>query len=126
MEGRVTIFPSGKMISVGAKSISRAYKNFRRSLDSMLRNCILRNASITNLKIRNIVATVNFDQDIDLNILSMKIHAIYEPEQFSGLIYKLPYLKTTILLFSSGEIIRGRCFADTLLENKDHEIGNAI
>jgi transcription initiation factor TFIID TATA-box-binding protein len=29
----------------------------------------------------------------------------YEPEQFPGLVYKLPELKATFLLFSNGKVV---------------------
>ena len=44
--------------------------------------------------------------DLNLNVLAMKLeNTEYEPEQFPGLVYKLPQAKATFLLFSNGKIV---------------------
>ena len=108
MEGKVAIFPSGKMISIGTKSLEKAMQELKlvaRSLNSKLK---------TNPKIQNIVATSDVKTSIDLeNFLShiqeeKQFHIIYEPEQFPGAIIKFPVVQgvmATILLFSSGKLV---------------------
>lgn len=44
--------------------------------------------------------------DLNLNTLAMKLdNTEYEPEQFPGLVYKIPDAKATFLLFSNGKIV---------------------
>ena len=58
------------------------------------------------IKIQNIVASGNIGMDLNLNTLAMKLeNTEYEPEQFPGLVYKLPEEKATFLLFSNGKIV---------------------
>jgi TATA-box binding protein (TBP) (component of TFIID and TFIIIB) len=108
MEGKVSIFPTGKMISIGTKSVEKA----RRELNFVAKNL---NASLkTKPKIQSIVATADFETSIDLESFLSNIqreksfHAIYEPEQFPGAIIKFPIndeSEATILLFSSGKLV---------------------
>ncbi|MBU1705059.1 MAG: TATA-box-binding protein, partial [Nanoarchaeota archaeon] len=56
--------------------------------------------------IQNIVASGSIGMDLNLNTLAMKLeNTEYEPEQFPGLVYKLPEAKATFLLFSNGKIV---------------------
>jgi transcription initiation factor TFIID TATA-box-binding protein len=58
------------------------------------------------IKIQNIVASGAVGMDLNLNTLAMKLpNTEYEPEQFPGLVYKLPEAKATFLLFSNGKIV---------------------
>jgi transcription initiation factor TFIID TATA-box-binding protein len=44
--------------------------------------------------------------DLNLNSLAMDLeNTEYEPEQFPGLVYKLPGTRATFLLFSNGKIV---------------------
>jgi len=122
MEGKVSIFPSGKMISIGTKSPEQATKELE--LVAKTLNANLR----TKTKIQSIVATASLRTSIYLEGFfsqiqeEKKFHAMYEPEQFPGLIIKFPVKKkseATILLFSSGKLV---CVGLTNLE----EIHEAI
>ena len=101
MNGRVTIFPSGKLISVGAKSIEEAFNNFNLALNAILENKLtlfrkdLAKLTLSDMQVRNIVGTADFKKTIDLNNLPLKLSVIYEPEQFSGAILKLEKIKAT-------------------------------
>ena len=58
------------------------------------------------LHIQNIVASGSVGMALNLNVLAMKLeNTEYEPEQFPGLVYKLPEQKATFLLFSNGKIV---------------------
>jgi transcription initiation factor TFIID TATA-box-binding protein len=108
MQGKVSIFWSGKIISVGTKSVEKAIKELKfvaRSLNTNLRD---------EPKIQSIVATLDLKTSIDLEAFLDKIkeenqfHVIYEPEQFPGAILKFPVLQdveATVLLFSSGKLV---------------------
>ena len=105
MEGKVSIFTSGKMISVGTKSIVKAEKELKfvaKTLNVRLK---------AEPKIQNIVATANLGFEIDLYRIATlnNIKTIYEPEQFPGAIIQLPLLEkgvvASILLFASGKLV---------------------
>lgn len=56
------------------------------------------------VKIENIVASTNFSEKLDLDIIAKSIpDSEYEPEQFPGLVYRLKNPKTATLLFRSGK-----------------------
>jgi len=99
------IFGSGKMVCTGAKSERQAKKAVMKVVDELKRNGIvtLGNPDIT---ITNIVASGGLCGTIDLekSIYSLE-RAIYEPEQFPGLIYRMKDPKVVILLFRSGNIV---------------------
>ncbi len=104
MQGKVTIFPSGKMISIGTKSINQSIKQLEYSMNLMHRNNLVENV-VLNPIVRNIVATWNVGQKIDLNSLAADLpKSVYEPEQFPGLIIKVSQ-SCTFLIFSSGKVV---------------------
>jgi transcription initiation factor TFIID TATA-box-binding protein len=56
--------------------------------------------------IENVVATADLNQHLDLDaILKVTPGAKYNPQSFSGLVYKLRKPKTTTLLFASGKMV---------------------
>ncbi|MCJ7719028.1 TATA box-binding protein, partial [Candidatus Bathyarchaeota archaeon] len=58
------------------------------------------------LKIQNIVASVILGGMIDLEEAAYSLgKAMYEPEQFPGLIYRMDEPKVVILLFASGKLV---------------------
>ena len=55
---------------------------------------------------QNMVASGAIGMDLNLNGLAMTLeNTEYEPEQFPGLVYKLPNTRATFLLFSNGKIV---------------------
>ena len=105
MEGKVSIFTSGKMISVGTKSVEKAEKELKfvaKTLNVRLK---------AEPKIQNIVATANLGFEVDLYRIATlnNIKTIYEPEQFAGAIIHLPLpekgVVASILLFASGKLV---------------------
>lgn len=111
MEGKVSIFPSGKMISVGTRSKEKAGQEL------ILVANRLKKARVAELKtepkIENIVFTADLGFKPDLekisNVKGRKV--VYEPEQFPGAIIRLSFpqdndnIRATILLFASGKIV---------------------
>ena len=58
------------------------------------------------ITVQNMVASGQIGMVLNLNKLAMKLeNAEYEPEQFPGLVYKLPGTRATFLLFSNGKIV---------------------
>jgi transcription initiation factor TFIID TATA-box-binding protein len=105
MEGKVSIFHSGKMISVGTKSEAQAFKELKLALSFLVERNFVKKVELQP-KIQNLVVTADFESFIELEKLSENLKAIYEPEQFPGAILRLenPF-KTSILLFASGKVV---------------------
>jgi len=57
-------------------------------------------------RIENVVASVTFDQGINLSLIAERIpYTEYDPEQFPGLVLRLTKPKTAILIFSTGKMV---------------------
>jgi transcription initiation factor TFIID TATA-box-binding protein len=105
MQGRVSIFSSGKMISVGTKSEEQAQKELKLAKQFLVDKGLIKEVKLEP-KTQNIVATADFEQLINLEELAQKTRAIYEPEQFPGAILRLQQpFKTSILVFASGKVV---------------------
>lgn len=105
MVGRVSIFASGKMISVGTKNEKQAYRELKLASDFLIEKGFAKRINLV-FKTQNLVATVDFGKSVNLEKLSEETRAIYEPEQFPGAIlrFKEPF-KTSILIFGSGKTV---------------------
>ena len=105
MSGKVTIFSSGKMISVGAKSIQESKEQLNRAKFYLLQEKIIQDIKISP-KIQNIVAITDIKKKIPMRKLSSKIQgASYNPETFSGVILK-DIFDCSFLIFNSGKIVQ--------------------
>ncbi|WXG44280.1 MAG: hypothetical protein WED04_09650 [Promethearchaeati archaeon SRVP18_Atabeyarchaeia-1] len=106
MKGRVTIFSSGKMISVGTRSSREATSDLESAIHILAEAGLAKFVPIS-MRVRNAVATVDFGRTLDLNELAKKSgEVVYEPEQFPGAICKLAELpEITVLLFASGKAV---------------------
>ena len=105
MEGKVSIFFSGKMISVGTKSEEKAFHELECAKEFLVERGFA-TAIQLQPKIRNIVMTADFGETINLEELCESSKMIYEPEQFPGGILRInePY-RTTALIFASGKAV---------------------
>ncbi len=67
----------------------------------------LRRSKHYDYKIENVVASVTFRGEIDLNEIAkvMGDEVEYEPEEFPGLVFRLKKPKTATLIFSSGKMV---------------------
>ena len=104
MTGKVSIFPSGKMISVGSRSVDDAFDDLKKTMGDLVENKLAKR-TVLNPRVRNIVATVDFQKAVDLEEVSDRLEAIYEPEQFPGAILRVEEPGTTALLFASGKVV---------------------
>lgn len=99
------IFSSGKVVCTGARSMDKVEESIKKIIKSLEKIGIKIKVK-PEIKIQNIVASGNIGMDLNLNTLAMKLdNTEYEPEQFPGLVYKLPMAKATFLLFSNGKIV---------------------
>ena len=99
------IFSSGNIVCTGAKSI----KKVKESISKIIKNLAkiqIRIKIVPKITVQNMVASGSINMDLNLNSLAMKLrNTEYEPEQFPGLVYKLPGTRATFLLFSNGKIV---------------------
>ncbi len=99
------IFSSGKIVCTGARTMANVHESIRKIIKS-LEKINVKIKEFPEVKIQNIVAAGSVGMDLNLNVLAMKLeNTEYEPEQFPGLVYKLPEQKATFLLFSNGKVV---------------------
>ena len=105
MEGKVSIFSSGKMISVGTKSEEKAIYELEYAMNFLVGKGLVK-PILLHPKIQNIVVTADFGERINLVEMPRSCKIIYEPEQFPAGILRIeePY-KATILIFASGKTV---------------------
>ena len=99
------VFGSGKLVCTGARSMAK----LKESIEQIIKNIEKIGVKITvepKVKVQNMVAAGYIGMDLNLNSLAMQLeNTEYEPEQFPGLVYKLPETRATFLLFSNGKIV---------------------
>lgn len=101
----VLIFASGKMVCTGVR-LPRNIPVVVKKIISKIEKADIDIKNEPIVKIENIVVRGDFHQSINLDITSLLLtSAIYEPEVFPGLIYKITDPKICFLIFSSGRII---------------------
>lgn len=106
------IFRTGKAVIAGAKNIEEI-KALVRDFARAIGIAGLELPDTIRIQVQNIVATGNLDSEVNLEVLSKKLkNALYEPEQFPGLIYR-PGLGPVALIFSTGKVV--------LVGNKDEK-----
>ena len=99
------IFSSGKIVCTGARTLEDVRESIRKIIKS-LEKINVKIKEEPEIKVQNIFASGSVGMDLNLNVLAMKLdNTEYEPEQFPGLVYKLPELKATFLLFSNGKVV---------------------
>ena len=99
------IFSSGKIVCTGARTMDNVYASIKKIIKS-LEKINVKIKAFPEVHIQNIVAAGSVGMDLNLNVLAMKLeNTEYEPEQFPGLVYKLPEMKATFLLFSNGKVV---------------------
>jgi len=105
------LFSSGKIICTGTKSIREA----RKAIDAIVKKLEAISLKVTgkpDIKVQNMVASGSVGGKLNLNEIVFKFeNTEYEPEQFPGLVYKLPEderlpgARITFLLFGTGKIV---------------------
>jgi len=86
-QSKVSIFSSGKMISVGSKSLRVAKRDLNYAVGRLAKLGLVTLIPI-NVRLQNIVATGELGHSIDIESLGTRLsNVIYEPEQFPGAIY---------------------------------------
>jgi len=106
--GKITIFLSGKLISVGTKSPEEALKDLGMTVEILATSGFIEPTKVS-AKVRNIVAVLNLGFSIDLERLADREGSIYEPEQFPALMMKNTSPRATFLIFASGKVVIVGC-----------------
>src|SRR5271157_846460 len=101
----ILIFSTGKMVVTGMREAAEAEAVVNNVVEKLkqVKIDIKNEPAIT---IQNIVASGDLHVSIDLNEASVIMeNAMYEPEVFPGLIYRMQEPKTVFLIFSTGRIV---------------------
>ena len=104
MQGKTSIFPSGKLISVGTRSPEGAQSDLQYTADYLFKHGLIPEIKV-NAQTRNIVAMITLENLPSLEEMTDTIGAMYEPEQFPGAILRSEETNATYLIFQSGKII---------------------
>ena len=100
----ILIFSTGKMVVTGLRKAVEA----PRVVEKVVKNIKKAGIKVSNpeITIQNIVASGDLHTNIDLNMAAIVMeYAMYEPEVFPGLIYRMQEPKTVFLIFSTGRIV---------------------
>jgi len=98
------IFSTGKMVITGLRRADEASPGVEKIVKSIKKAGI--NVSNPEITIQNIVASGDLHTFIDLNLAATIMeNAMYEPEVFPGLIYRMADPKTVFLIFSTGKVV---------------------
>ena len=100
----ILIFSTGKMVVTGLRKATEA----DRVVEKVVKNIRKAGIKVSNpeITIQNIVASGDLHTNIDLNMAAIVMeYAMYEPEVFPGLIYRMQEPKTVFLIFSTGRIV---------------------
>jgi len=102
------LFSSGKIICTGGRSEKQAASAIRKVIRMLKKQGIVIKGNLT-IKIQNIVASLDLGGSISLLDLYMESGrgggAMYEPDQFPGLIYRMKEPSVVLLLFSTGKAV---------------------
>jgi transcription initiation factor TFIID TATA-box-binding protein len=101
----IELFESGSITCNGSKSIEDAKKSLKRCLTN-LKKVGIKTPENPEIKIHNIVSSINFGIPINIEDAAANLkRAIYEPEQFSGIILNMLVPSATLLIFSTGKVV---------------------
>jgi transcription initiation factor TFIID TATA-box-binding protein len=99
------IFSSGKMVCTGARSGKESRTAIMKVVKELKKLGIII-LSKPDFKVVNIVASASLGGKVDLEKTVVTLRkAMYEPEQFPGLIYRMDEPKVVILIFASGNLV---------------------
>lgn len=97
--------PGGRVSIVRATTPGEIEQGVEEFISELRELGVERNYS--NIQVENVVGTANLEEEFDLNTVTITLgleNAEYEPEQFPGVIYRIPN-GAVVLIFSSGKIV---------------------
>ena len=99
------LFGSGKMVCTGAKSEEMAIKAVN-TVVQKLRKGKIKIKNEASVVVQNIVSSINLGGRVHLEQAARTLpRSMYEPEQFPGMIHRMPDPKTVLLIFASGKLV---------------------
>jgi transcription initiation factor TFIID TATA-box-binding protein len=99
------IFNSGRMVCTGARSEGESRRAIMKVVKELKKVGIII-LSKPDFKVVNIVASASLGGKVDLEKAVVTLRkAMYEPEQFPGLIYRMDEPEVVILIFASGRLV---------------------
>lgn len=101
----VLVFSTGKMVITGMRTEEMA-PQVADEVVRLLKGAKIGVKGIAEVTVQNIVASGNLHFPVNLNDAALELeNAMYEPEVFPGLIYRMGDPKTVFLIFSTGKIV---------------------
>jgi transcription initiation factor TFIID TATA-box-binding protein len=98
----VLLFSTGKAVITGAKNEEHIHQTALK----LAHDIFGENAKPPEVEIVNVVYTVDSKREFNLDELAMILpNCEYEPDQFTGLIFRPPGLRTVLLVFTSGKMV---------------------
>ncbi|MBD3231015.1 MAG: TATA-box-binding protein [Candidatus Lokiarchaeota archaeon] len=101
----VLVFSTGKLVITGLRKTNDVHPVTSQVI-KILKKSRVDIVGEPNIVIQNIVASGDLNININLNLMSISLmRALYEPEVFPGLIYRMENPKVVFLIFASGKIV---------------------
>ena len=102
----ILLFRTGSIVCTGTKSEEHAREALVFFTDKLKEFGIDLIHGLSKVKIENIVSSCNLRNKIHLEKAARTLpRSLYEPEQFPGIVHRMIYPKTVILLFASGKLV---------------------
>jgi transcription initiation factor TFIID TATA-box-binding protein len=102
----ILLFRTGNIVCTGTKSEENAKDALAFFVAKLEESGIDLIHGLSDVKIQNIASSCNLNRKIHLEkAAKMLPRSLYEPEQFPGIVLRIPYPKTVILLFASGKLV---------------------
>jgi transcription initiation factor TFIID TATA-box-binding protein len=99
------LFRSGKMVCTGTKSIQQAHAAIHQIIRRFQLQGVIQQKDVV-ISINNMVASGYVGGRIRLEQAAFRLRrALYDPEQFSGIIYRMNDPQVVMLIFASGRLI---------------------
>jgi transcription initiation factor TFIID TATA-box-binding protein len=102
--GEVSMFSSGKMISVGTKSETEAFHALECAKDFLIKEGFVETV-VLKKEIQNMVLVADLGKEVNLENLAQNYKMIYEPEQFPGGILRMDEFGVAVLIYASGKAV---------------------
>jgi transcription initiation factor TFIID TATA-box-binding protein len=101
----IIVFSTGKIVSIGSMSEKTAKESIIVTISEIM-SIQREKITVKRITIENVVAISNIGCEIDIEkaVVNCGIKAIYEPEKFPGVIYRVRN-NLVALIFKSGKII---------------------
>jgi transcription initiation factor TFIID TATA-box-binding protein len=98
------VFSTGKMVITGLRDASEVEAAVKHAQKRIRKAKI--DVSNPQYRIENVVASGDLHTPVDLNMAALVLeYAMYEPEVFPGLIYRVFDPKCCFLIFSTGKVV---------------------